>query len=130
MSAARETHSLSEGERALLVLLRTKGLSIKKLDERRKGELRDLMGSLHNELGLSLTDIASQIGNKTSGYTSWLCKQLGVPVRDFETARLKGIREKRRKYQRLPFMGRMRTRRTCWASGTGTSLCRSLGRVL
>jgi hypothetical protein len=45
------------------------------------------------------------IGNKTSGYTSWLCKQLGVPARPFEEARLKGIKEKRRKYERKPFDG-------------------------
>lgn len=105
VSAARETRALSEGEKALLVLLRTKGLSIKKLESQKRRELRDLMARLHNERGLSLTDIASLIGNKTSGYTSWLCRQLGVPVRDFETARLKGIREKRRKYERLPFDG-------------------------
>ncbi len=105
VNAAREDAGLSEREGRLLGLLRTRGLSIKNLDEQRKGELRDLLGSLHNERGLSLTDVAFLIGNKTSGYTSWLCKKLGVPVRDFETARLKGIREKRRKYERLPFDG-------------------------
>ncbi|MDV3243760.1 MAG: LAGLIDADG family homing endonuclease [Nitrososphaerales archaeon] len=105
MSASRENTGLSESESALLDLLRTKGLSIKNLSRQKRRELSDLMARLHNERGLSLTDIASLIGNKTSGYTSWLCRQLGVPVRDFERARLKGIREKRRKYERLPFDG-------------------------
>ncbi len=60
---------------------------------------------LHHERGVSLSDIAKLIGNKTSGYTSWLCKQLGVEARPFEESRLKAIREKRRKYERLPFDG-------------------------
>jgi hypothetical protein len=89
----------------LLALLRTKGLSIKELDEGKKAELRELMDYLHNGQGLSLNDIAKLIGNKTSGYTSWLCRRLGVPRRPFEEARLKGIREKRRKYERKPFDG-------------------------
>ncbi|HZW84769.1 MAG TPA: hypothetical protein VFE91_02560, partial [Nitrososphaerales archaeon] len=53
----------------------------------------------------SLNDVSKLIGNKTSGYSSWVCKQLGVEVRPFEEARLKGIREKRRKYERRPFDG-------------------------
>jgi LAGLIDADG-like domain len=89
----------------LLALLRTKGLSIKELDEARKAELRGFLDHLHNVEGLSLNDVAKLIGNKTSGYTSWLCKQLGVPPRPFEEARLKGIREKRRKYERRAFDG-------------------------
>jgi len=97
--------SLDSGQEALLALLRTKGLSIKDLDERKKGELRELMEYLHGAKGLSLNDIAKMIGNKTSGYTSWLCRQLGVRARPFEEARLKGIREKRRKYERRPFDG-------------------------
>lgn len=85
--------------------MRTKGLSIKELDERKKSELREFLEYLHLEKGLSLNDIAKLIGNKTSGYTSWLCRQLGVPARPFEEARLKGIKEKRRKYERKPFDG-------------------------
>jgi hypothetical protein len=93
----------AEGE--LLPLLRTKGLSIKNLDEETCTRLRAYLNELHVDRGLSLTDIAKMIGNKTSGYTSWLCGQLGVSVRPFEEARLKGIREKRRKYERRPFDG-------------------------
>jgi hypothetical protein len=89
----------------LLVLLRKKGLSIKRLDEGKKGELRAFLDYLHNNRGMSLTDVAKLIGNKTSGYTSWLCAQLGVQTRPFEEARLKGIHEKRRKYERRPFDG-------------------------
>ncbi len=95
----------SPAQDELLALLRTKGLSIKELDEQKRAQLRELMDCLHNTRGLSLNDIAKVIGNKTSGYTSWLCRQLGVPRRPFEEARLKGIREKRRKYERKPFDG-------------------------
>src|SRR5207245_8394163 len=45
------------------------------------------------------------IGNKTSGYTSWLTRQLGIQPRDFEDARLAGIHKKVRKYERKPFDG-------------------------
>jgi len=89
----------------VLALLRTRGFSIKYLDDRKRAELREFMDYLHNTKGLSLNDIAKLVGNKTSGYTSWLCRQLGVPRRPFEVARLKGIREKRRKYERKPFDG-------------------------
>ena len=85
--------------------MRTRGLSIKDLDEERKEGLRLFLDYLHNTKGLSLNDIAKLIGNKTSGYTSWVCRQLGVRRRSFEEARLKGIREKRRKYERKPFDG-------------------------
>lgn len=95
----------SPAQDELLALLRTKGLSIKELDEQKRAQLRELIDCLHNTRGLSLNDIAKVIGNKTSGYTSWLCRQLGVPRRPFEEARLKGIREKRRKYERKPFDG-------------------------
>jgi len=92
-------------EEEILSLLRTKGLSIKGLDPARKEKMRACLDHLHNEKGLSLNDIAKLIGNKTSGYTSWLCRQLGVRARPFEEARLRGIREKRRKYERKPFDG-------------------------
>lgn len=90
---------------ALLELLRTKGLSIKQLDEEKKAQLQEFVSYLHVSKGISLGDIAKMIGSKTSGYTSWLCKQLGVKARPFEEARLKGIKEKRRKYERRPFGG-------------------------
>ena len=93
------------GHDELLSLLRTKGLSIKNLDERKKRELREFLDNLCNKQGRSLNDVAKMIGNKTSGYTSWLCRQLGVTVRPFEEARLRGIKEKRRKYERRPFDG-------------------------
>lgn len=96
---------LDEAQEQLLALLRTSGLSIKYLDERKKDELRGFLDYLHNTKGLSLNDVANLLGNKTSGYTSWLCRQLGVRRRPFEEARLKGIREKRRKYERNPFDG-------------------------
>lgn len=102
---AQQQDVSAETQEALLVLLRTKGLSIRELDEKRREELRQFMEYLHVTKGMSLTDISKMIGNKTSGYTSWLCKQLGVKARPFEEARLKGIREKRRKYERKPFDG-------------------------
>lgn len=88
-----------------LALLRTKGLSIKELDDDRRAVLRAYLERLTNEEGKSLNDVAKLVGNKTSGYASWVCRQLGVRVRPFEEARLKGIREKRRKYERRPFDG-------------------------
>ena len=89
----------------VLELLRTSGLSIKNLDEPTKAKVRFVMRSLHHEKGLSLGDIAKLIGNKTSGYTSWLFKQLQIQPRPFEESRLKAIKEKRRKYERKPFDG-------------------------
>jgi LAGLIDADG-like domain len=97
--------ALDPDQELLLSLLRARGLSIKELDAGRRSELRSLMEHLHLTLGLSLNDVAKLIGNKTSGYTSWLCRQLGVRARPFEEARLKGIREKRRKHERRPFDG-------------------------
>ena len=103
MQTAENPSDLIDDE--LLALLRTRGLSIKGLDPKKKEELRKFLDHLHNAKGLSLNDIAKIIGNKTSGCTSWLCRQLGVRRRPFEEARLKGIREKRRKYERKPFDG-------------------------
>lgn len=97
--------ALTPSNEELVSLLRTKGLSIKYLDDKRREELRFFLDFLHNTSGLSLNDIAKLIGNKTSGYTSWACRQLGVPRRPFEEARLKAIREKRRKYERRQFDG-------------------------
>ncbi|MBI3860040.1 MAG: LAGLIDADG family homing endonuclease [Thaumarchaeota archaeon] len=89
----------------VLPLLRTKGLSIRSLDEGPRAAIRGYLLKTHVEQGVSLSDIARLIGNKTSGYTSWLCRELGVPARPFEEARLKAMREKRRKYERRPFDG-------------------------
>lgn len=100
-----EQVTLSADHEALLELLRTRGLSVKGMDERKKEEFRRFLDYLCNERGMSLNDVAKLIGNKTSGYSSWLCRQLGVTVRPFEEARLKGIKEKRRKYERRPFDG-------------------------
>jgi hypothetical protein len=102
--AEQEPRLGASGDEALS-LLRTRGLSIKDLDDGKKEELRTFLDYLHKTRGVSLNDIAKLIGNKTSGYTSWVCKQLGVRRRPFEEARLKGIREKRRKYERRPFDG-------------------------
>ena len=97
--------ALDTVQESLLALLRTKGLSIRDLDAAKKEQLREFLDYLHNTKGISLTDVSKLIGNKTSGYASWLCRQLGVKSRPFEEARLKGIREKRRKYERRPFDG-------------------------
>jgi hypothetical protein len=96
---------LDEAQESLLALLRTRGFSIRYMDETKREELRRFLLFLHVEEGMSLNDVAILIGNKTSGYTSWLYRQLGVRCRPFEEARLKGIREKRRKYERKPFDG-------------------------
>ena len=92
-------------EQEVLELLRTPGLSIKNLDPAKREELRAYIIRKHIEQGVSLSDIAKLIGSKTSGYTSWLTRQLGIQPRAFEEARLKGIHEKVRKYERKPFDG-------------------------
>ena len=48
---SRQEPTIDASQEDLLGLLRTKGLSIKGLDEKRKAELRALMDSLHNEKG-------------------------------------------------------------------------------
>jgi len=97
--------SRSPDESVVLALLRTPGLSIKNLDPATKERVRRYIVMKHVEQGVSLGDLAKLIGNKTSGYTSWLSRQLGVQPRGFEEARLKGIHEKMRKYERRPFDG-------------------------
>ena len=97
--------ALDQTQEELLALLRTRDLSIRNLDAERKGALTLFLVFLHEEKGMSLNDVALLIGNKTSGYTSWLYRELGVKCRPFEEARLKGIREKRRNYERKPFDG-------------------------
>lgn len=105
MSQESEKLAVTPLEEQVLELLRTKGLSIKRLDEERKQKVQEFIRHWHLEKGVSLTDIAKQIGNKTSGYTSWLVRQLGIQSRDFEEARLAGIHKKIRKYERKPFDG-------------------------
>jgi len=96
---------LTPEEKQVIELLRTHKLSIKHLDEERRQMIRQFIQHLHHEKGISLSDIAKLIGNKTSGYTSWLTRQLGIQPRDFEEARLAGIHKKVRKYERKPFDG-------------------------
>ena len=96
---------MDDAQQSLLALMRTKGFSVRYMDEAKKEELRRFLLFLHVEKGMSLNDVATLVGNKTSGYTSWLYRQLGIKSRPFEEARLKGIREKRRKYERKPFDG-------------------------
>jgi hypothetical protein len=103
LEGERTDHS-AEDDR-ILELLRTPGLSIKYLDEETKESIRGFIRRTHVEKGMSLGDVAKLIGNKTSGYTSWLTRQLGMQARPFEEARLKGIHEKVRKYERKPFDG-------------------------
>jgi len=96
---------LDDAQESLLSLVRTKGFSVKYMEEAKKEELRRFLLFLHVDRGMSLNDVALLVGNKTSGYTSWLYRQLGIKCRPFEEARLKGTREKRRKYERKPFDG-------------------------
>jgi hypothetical protein len=53
----------------VLALLRTRGLSIRSLDPTTREKVRLYVSRKHLEEGLSLGDIARQIGNKTSGYS-------------------------------------------------------------
>src|SRR3989454_6649939 len=96
---------LTSEEKQVIELLRTPKLSIKYLDDETKQKIRRFLQRLHHEERISLSDIAKLIGNKTSGYTSWLTRQLGIQPRDFEEARLAGIHTKVRKYERMPFDG-------------------------
>src|SRR3989442_9726098 len=96
---------LTREERQVIELLRTHKLSIKHLDEERRQMIRQFIQHLHHEKGISLTDLAKLVGNKTSGYMSWLARQLGIQPRDFEEARPAGIHKKVRKYERKPFDG-------------------------
>jgi hypothetical protein len=106
--AAPTMISRQEEDGQVVELLRTPGLSIKYMDEPTKERIRLFIQRTHIEKGISMMDIAKMIGNKTSGYTSWLARQLGMQSRPFEEARLKAIREKLRKYERRPFDGTKR----------------------
>ena len=100
-----DIEELTPEEKQVIELLRTPKLSIKHMDEPTKETVRNVMQHLHLERRISIMDIAKLIGNKTSGYVSWVFKQLGIQPRDFEEARLAGIRQKVRKYERKPFDG-------------------------
>jgi hypothetical protein len=99
------TKSEKEEDQQIIELLRMPGLSIKYLDAPTKERIRRFIQHTHLEKGVSLVDVAKMIGNKTSGYTSRSTRQLGIQSRPFEEARLKAIKEKRRKYERRPFDG-------------------------
>jgi hypothetical protein len=94
-----------EEREELLILLRKKNLRTSNLTEQTKQRLKILLEKLHRDEMLSLNDISSLIGNKTSGYVSWLMKQLGIKAIGFEESRLRSIRRKRRKYERKAFCG-------------------------
>jgi hypothetical protein len=96
---------LTAEEKSVIDLLQYKNLSIRHLDPETKGRVKAAMEGLHWTRELSLNDIADLVGNKTSGYSSYLFKELGIKARPFEEARLKGIHEKVRKYERKPFDG-------------------------
>ena len=60
---AQEQEFPPENQEPLLALMRTKGLSIKELDDKQKEELRQFLEYLHVTKGMSLTDVAKLIGN-------------------------------------------------------------------
>ena len=101
----QESPDMEVEKSAVLELLRNEGLSIEHLDQETKGRVRAVMEYLHWEREISMTDIAELIGNKTSGYVSWLFKKIEVKARDFEEGRLKGIHDKVRIHERKPFEG-------------------------
>jgi hypothetical protein len=74
------------------------------MDEPTRQRIRSVIQHMHHKRGISLGDIAKLIGNKTSGYTSWLARQLGIRPRSFHEAQRIGI-HKLRKYERKPFDG-------------------------
>jgi len=102
---ADEPPKLTAEEKAVVELLQHKNLSIRYLDPETKGRVKAAMESLHWTQELSLNDIAELMGNKTSGYSSYLFKELGIKARPFEEARLKGVVNHLRMYDRRPFAG-------------------------
>jgi len=100
-----ETVRLTAEEKAVIELLQYKNLSIRHLDPETKGRVKAAMEGLHWTRELSLNDIADLVGNKTSGYSSYLFKELGIEPRPFEEARLKGVANHLRMYERRPFTG-------------------------
>ncbi|MDA4117232.1 MAG: LAGLIDADG family homing endonuclease [Thaumarchaeota archaeon] len=102
---ADDPRLLTDEEGAVIELLQNKDLSIRHLDPETKARVRTAMEGLHWTRGLSLNDIAGLAGNKTSGYSSYLFKELELKARPFEEARLKGVANHLRKYERRPFDG-------------------------
>jgi hypothetical protein len=102
---ADDSTLLTAEEGAVIELLRNKDLSIRHIDFEVKVRIRVAMEQLHWTRELSLNDIADLVGNKTSGYSSWLFNQLDLRPRPFEEARLKGVAKHLRIYQRRPFDG-------------------------
>lgn len=66
---------LDDAQESLRALMRTNGFSVEYMDEARKEELRMFLVFLHVEKAMSLNDVANMVGNKTSGYTSWLLQE-------------------------------------------------------
>jgi len=99
------TIALSGEERAVLELLRIRKLSVSNFDPETKGRVHAVMENLNLVRKVSLSNIARLIGNKTSGYVSYLFGELGIEPRPFEESRLKEITENLRKYERKPFDG-------------------------
>ena len=63
--------------------MRKKGLSVSTLGDHDRLLLKAELERWYVDQGLSQGDIAELIGNKTSGYVSWLFSRLGVKARDF-----------------------------------------------
>jgi hypothetical protein len=99
------TIALSGEERAVLELLRIPKLSVSHFDPETKGRVHAVMENLNLVRRVSLSNIARLIGNKTSGYVSYLFGELEIEPRPFEESRLKEITENLRKYERKPFDG-------------------------
>jgi LAGLIDADG-like domain len=102
---AQKNPDMEEEKSAVLELIRNEGLSIEHLDQETKGRVQAEMQHLYRAQGASMTDIADLIGNKTSGYVSWLFGHLGIQAKPFEQARLQGIIDKVRVHERKPFDG-------------------------
>ncbi|HVC26764.1 MAG TPA: hypothetical protein VND40_01245 [Nitrososphaerales archaeon] len=102
---ADEPLRLTAEEKAVIELLQHKNLSSRHFDPETKGRVKAAMEGLHWTRGFSLNDIAEMVGNKTSGYSSYLFKELGIEARPFKEAQLKGIHDHVRIYERKPFNG-------------------------
>lgn len=96
--------ALTEEEKEVVELLSPPKPKWWLLEEAGKQKIRNFLQHLHLERGISLTDLGKLVG-KSSGYMSYMARKLGIKPRDFEEARLKGIHEKVRKYERKPFDG-------------------------
>jgi hypothetical protein len=59
---------VTDEEQRALELLRTKGLSIRNLPDKQREALRKFVYDIHVVRGVSLSDLAKLIGNKTGGF--------------------------------------------------------------